>query len=287
LYDQGIYTSLDAGNYWTRIGLSDYLVYTVNIRYFTPNGLPSKKLPNNLSILSNNIIAGTASGIYQYKTTGTGILTGTISSAENGELIDSAMLSTSYGSSCLSSNGYYLLLLPAGTHSITAQATGYMPATVPDITVHAGQSSTCNISLLPQTDNGTCLASLILDRASHKKEIPLLRQFRDRVLNKTALGKHLTSLYYTLGEDVWKVLQKNPAFKKRCTKLLLKSIPIIEASLSENNPPATSALLSELSPLLFDLEIASPPGLKKEINRLRMQMKSFKAEKLFSPPEYK
>jgi hypothetical protein len=66
-------------------------------------------------------------------------------------------------------------------------------------------------------------------------------------------------------------------------KLLLKSIPVVENSLSKKNPRVTSSLMNEVSLLLFDLEMASPPSLKKEINRLRMRMRSFKVEKLFSP----
>jgi photosystem II stability/assembly factor-like uncharacterized protein len=281
----GIYVTLDGGEYWTQIGLSDYLPYDVNSNV-TDLKEPSKKIKSSqrteISFPSSTVLAGTASGLYKTTTAGNGVITGNIIEQERGEMIDGAIVSSSFGSTCISEEGYYLLLVPSGVHRIQVQATGYTQASFPAATVSARQGVTQDITVTPVTDNGTCLASEVLSGTSHQKKLPLLRGFRDRVLKKTPLGKRLASLYYTLGEDVWKVLQKNPSLKKRCAKLMLKSIPIIESSLSGKRPRVAPSLLNELSQFLSDLEQSSPERLRKEINKLRNEMKSFSFKEILA-----
>jgi hypothetical protein len=57
--------------------------------------------------------------------------------------------------------------------------------------------------------------------------------------------------------------------------ILMLSVPVLQTSLSGKNPRINSALLNESSSFLFDLEQASPPDLKKRINSLRRNMRSF------------
>ncbi len=282
----GTYITLDGGDYWTQIGLSDYRLYDINSSGFISGDNTDELQTDRKSGVSfpaiNNIIAGTASGLYRASTTGSGIITGIISSQDTSSVVDGAIVSSYSGSNCLSVEGYYMLMVPAGIHTLQVQASGYEQTSVPAITVSAGQSTTQNIVMMPvPEDNSTsCLASLILDKPSDKNNISLLRKFRDAVLNRTATGRHLTEIYYRTGRDVWSVLEKNPELNKRCLKLLTKSFPVIKAFLNKNQTDLPSSLLNELSCFLFELEQLSPPEIKKQVNDLRKSMKNLNFIKL-------
>ena len=234
--------------------------------------LPSEKLRNGLLLPSSTVLAGTASGLYQYQTTGTGILTGVISSAQTNDLIDSATLSASCGGTCSSSNGYYLLMLPAGIHSVTAQAAGYVPATFSGITIHSGESSPLDISLQPTGDDATCPATLILKNRKHRHQLSILKKFKDNVLKKTPKGNELINLYYRNGNRLWNLLQNHQQIKERCFVLLTKLIPVISLSLTGESIRLSRSLTTEMIHLLDDLHRISGNDLKPEILRLKNQI---------------
>jgi hypothetical protein len=276
LYRHGIYVSMDGGEYWTQIGLSDYTTFDVNVRGVAPMAQANRITADgsaSLTIPSATVLAGTASGMYQYSTAGTGVLTGMITAQETNLPIDSAEVSAASGSTCISSQGYYLMLLPSGVHTLDIDAVGYEHATLAGITVQSGQSISRDISLTPRSDDSSCVASSLLRGSKNATSLDVLRGFRDRMLRRSATGNLMIALYYAAGQDVLRALHEHPLLKKRCMQLIDKSIPVIATSLGKKSLTIPSSLLNEVSSFLFDLERVSPADLKAKISRLRRDLK--------------
>ncbi len=70
-------------------------------------------------------------------------------SQDNG--IGNAILKSSLGSTISYPNGYYWLVLPSGTHTVTVTASGFAPDQT-DVTIQAGNDTTWNIVLGPDVD---------------------------------------------------------------------------------------------------------------------------------------
>ncbi|MCX5903734.1 MAG: hypothetical protein NTV89_09770, partial [Proteobacteria bacterium] len=275
LYRHGIYVSLDGGNYWTCAGLSDYIMFDVNsgpAAARVAGGFKQKGLIQNLP--SSTILAGTASGMFKCSSSGIGLLSGTITAQDTGSTVDNAAVSSSSGSSCASSEGFYSLMMPAGVHDIEVAADGYDNASLFGITVNAGEMVTRDITLSTGTgDDGGCAATELLKNSTGRKHLPMLRAFRDAVLKKSPAGNRLVSLYYATGSEVRNVLKRNPQLRACAVLLLQNAIPVVLSSLATKSVSIPSSLLNEASCFLFDLEQASPARLKARINKLRREMK--------------
>jgi len=267
----GIYVTLDGGNYWTLAGLSDYLVYDVK---------QAKLLPENVfihtssalsaSMPSSTIVAGTTSGIYQYASSGTGILTGIITSKADNTAINGAdVFAAACGNSCIAMDGYYLLLLPAGVHTIEVRAPGYETTTVSNIPIMAGQSVIYDVALAPYTGDASCPATALLKGTPYQNGLPALRKFRDHVLSKTDQGRSAIMLYYASGDMIWKVLEGHPGLKARCLQLTISLLPLINSSVNGSLLPIPERLLHDGLCFLRDLERAAPEPLKKQLHQLR------------------
>ena len=285
LFRHGIYVSLDSGNYWTCAGLSDYMIFDVNSRSAAARAASvfrQKDLTQNIP--SSTILAGTASGILQCSSSGTGLLSGAITAQDTGGMIDNAAVASSSGSSCASSDGFYLLMIPAGVHDIEVAADGYDSASLSGITVNAGEIVTRDITLSPAgSDDGGCAATELLKNNANRKHLPVLRAFRDAVLKKSVAGKNLVSRYYAAGSEVRDVLKRNPRLRARALKLLQHAMPVVLASRAAQSVSIPAELLNEASCFLFDLEQASPAGLKARIYTFRREMKQENFLRLVNP----
>jgi hypothetical protein len=276
-YDRGIYISLDAGKYWTQIGLPDYLIYTLSIRPHPPSGpFLARNSETAFNHPSGSVIAGTESGMYQFRTAGSGILSGTISSAQTGAPINEAVLSTSYGGTCISSNGYYLLMVPAGTHTVTAQAFGYLSSTESGIVVNAGESSTRDITLIAQSNNQTCPATLLLKGTKREYMLAGFRDFRDRVLTGNSFGRELIKYYNNSGNSLLKLIQKHSGIKKRCLTLLDRLMPLITSALKGNPLIIPDPLSAEIDSIVQDLSKISGDDLEKDFSIIMEAVRSKK-----------
>jgi photosystem II stability/assembly factor-like uncharacterized protein len=275
LYRHGIYVSLDGGTYWTCTGLSDYIIFHVNSASdaaHAAGGFQQNSLKQNIP--SSVILAGTASGMFKCSSSGTGLLSGTITAQDTGVMLDNAAVSSSSGSSCASSEGFYLLMMPAGVHDIEVAAEGYDSALLSGMTINAGEMVTRDITLAPAgSDGGGCAATELLKNSPGRKHLPVLRAFRDMVLKKSPVGSRLTARYYAAEGDVRKVLKKNPQLRVRAVRLLQHAMPVVLSSLSTKSVSIPSSLLNEASCFLFDLEQASPARLKERINTVRKELK--------------
>jgi hypothetical protein len=214
--------------------------------------------------------------MYQFRTAGSGILSGTISSAQTGAPINEAVLSTSYGGTCISSNGYYLLMVPAGTHTVTAQAFGYLSSTESGIVVNAGESSTRDITLIAQSNNQTCPATLLLKGTKREYMLAGFRDFRDRVLTGNSFGRELIKYYNNSGNSLLKLIQKHSGIKKRCLTLLDRLMPLITSALKGNPLIIPDPLSAEIDSIVQDLSKISGDDLEKDFSIIMEAVRSKK-----------
>ena len=78
----------------------------------------------------------------------------------------------------------------------------------------------------PTDDGGPCAAAYLM--GSDSPELLTLRQFRDGILAKTALGKSLTELYYAKSGSLISLLDSSPALKNYTKKALQAVLPAIK-----------------------------------------------------------
>ncbi len=279
----GTYVSLDGGEYWTQIGLSDYRQYDIHNTGSETASAKIERTENNnaFSFPSSTITAGTASGLYKSTTAGTGVITGRIYSPVDDSLIDGAVISTSTGSSSLSDQGYYMMLVPAGVHMLRVTVPGYTQLTVPSVTVGTGTSVEQNIDMAVSgvDNNTTCLATSILTTPARSEQLNLLRTFRDLVLAETALGKCLIQTYYRLGGEIIPLLQRNPEIRGRCIKGILRSLPVIRNMVEQKRLLPAFGLTDEINSIIIALEKKSPTDLQKELQAIRLKFKKIPHEK--------
>jgi hypothetical protein len=256
------------------MGLSDYLVYDVQHSIVSASVAPVYRASGRSSTVPQSIIvAGTTGGMYQYATSGTGIVYGSITDRDNGSVVPAAEVSTGCGSSCASADGYYLLLLPAGNHTLAVEASGYHRAVVSDVTVLAGQSLMQDVALDPLADGQFCLAASLLQGSPDRAVLQALRTFRDSVLAGSQQGRDLTAVYYAGSAPAIRMLRHHPGLFARCRALLYKLLPYVQAANSGTGGPIPCALLNEAHALLFDVEHASPSAaLRDTIRSVRQKL---------------
>ncbi len=273
----GIYITVDGGDYWSQIGLSDYYLLAVNTYPLES----TKKLlftsaytdSSVLSIPSSVILAGTGSGLYSTTTAGTGFISGLVIDNATGDAISDVVVSAP-GANARSVAGYYRLMLPAGAHTLQATCPGYVQVPGSAVTVSASQNVEYDIVMQAvKPDNCTCIVCEVLPEASLRNDLNLLRNYRDRILKETPAGRYFIRHYYSLGSEIKPLLQRNPALKKRVEQLLFRAVPAVKASLTNNKFIIPESILNEGDLLLRDLEQIAPSGLREKIKRARNSLK--------------
>ena len=283
----GTYVSLNGGTYWTRTGLSDYLTYDVSIEN------PGVENPSRRAITAvtaagatptYTVYAGTASGLLtedQSTIAGIGIVSGTITSTLNNSMIGTAYVQSTAGTGAQSDQGFYLMLVPSGQHSIQASAPGYLQISSSNVYVNAGQSTELNITMEPfDNEPPVCISAQLLQKTADSHHLQPLRAFRDSILKKTALGKNLISRYYSLGKDVLPVLLGNARLQTHCLKLLGFSAEIARTAAWGKALSLPPGFMDKASSFLFALEKASPAELQIKIRRLRCDLRQFNVRSL-------
>jgi hypothetical protein len=81
-----------------------------------------------------------------------GMISGVVRSS-SGEPIAGAQVRASIYSATTNNSGAYLLILPIGSYTVTAEATGYESGTIEEVRVLEGQTSTANFTLSPGSAN--------------------------------------------------------------------------------------------------------------------------------------
>ncbi|MFC1592383.1 carboxypeptidase-like regulatory domain-containing protein, partial [Thermodesulfobacteriota bacterium] len=282
----GIFVSVDGGEYWTQIGLSDYMLFDVTSYLQAADAAPPKSgfAQRGVAFPRSTVMAGTTSGLYQARTSGTGIILGEITAEDTGLAIDGAVVSTASGANCLTSLGYYLLLVPSGVHSVRVQAPGHMQLSAPSVQVMAGQSVEQHISVAQVSDNGSCAATYIFDSPADDRTLDVLRAFRDRVLARTCAGSGLISRYYRLSSDIIRLLQQQPRLKARCIELVGNARGLLKAALAGSRSVSPAAVLTEGQALLEDFSRAGAPELQRNLEKLLPLLRQKMITGILYPP---
>lgn len=251
----GVYISLTAGSYWTQLGLSEYALHCIGHIPFSAHiqGRCDLKAKGP-AYPSATIIAGTESGLFSSTTTGCGIITGTVTSKGSGAPIDGAVVASDVGVHCMSSAGFYCLVLPAGSHSLTVSAPGFLSQATPELHVQSGETLEYGLCLSPVAgDNGTvCLAEKLFEYDRNAQVIHALRLFRDRILSRSQSGRLLISLYYEYGEGIWNLIRNDDRLAQECRELVLQ----VAAAISSDQSTLTQniELVNKASFLLGEIE---------------------------------
>lgn len=149
-FDKGIFISIDGGEHWTLLGMSDYWTYDVT------SSLLNKDVTKVLasSSMVNRLYTGTASGLYQYSGAGTGMVIGMITDSSTGGGITGAQVITDTGGAAYTVNGAYMLVTAAGDCTISVSAEGYSSSSY-TITVVSGDTVSVDLILTPLSIPGS------------------------------------------------------------------------------------------------------------------------------------
>ncbi len=268
----GVYVSLDNGAYWTQMGLSHYFLYSVG-----SSRLPEKqeRFRNTLQSASeplpaaDAVFAGTASGLLGSQLSGSGTITGSITVAGTGGRIDKAVIRADCGAACISSDGLYMMVVPAGTHELAVHAEGYVQDATNSITVRAGASASHDITMQPVSEQPFCLAEQLFAQSSEGSSLRLLRRVRDELLCATPQGRRLCTLYYRLGRGLQAVLKRSPHLRARLKQIAVPALQVFATALAGATPHIDAGLLSDVSGLLLDIAQQSPHDVRSAITEVR------------------
>ncbi len=273
----GIYISLNGGDYWTQIGLSDYRLHDVKV-YLDENSDHGQKTlsvnSNDINLPKGTVIAGTASGLYRTNTAGTGVIYGNVVSQDTGENIDRALISSDLGSNTISDKGLYLMLASAGVHCLNIQASGYQGSNFPGVTVGAGSSVNLDIVLKPSSNGDPCLFSKILSKPAEKPMLDFFRTFRDGYLQKFGQGRQLVAFYYKSGKNFRVAMEKNPVLLRQGLGILYESIPVFGKLILDNSYTVPVSFRNKTDGFLFNVQQQlSDEELKNRIKTIRLELK--------------
>lgn len=100
------------------------------------------------SVYTAEVMSSPAFSPILNKETITGMISGVVRKQDNTP-IPGATITVGTNVATTNSTGAYTLILPIGTYSVTASATGYSNSTVENVTVNEGQATTVNFVLTP------------------------------------------------------------------------------------------------------------------------------------------
>lgn len=144
---------------------------------------------------------------------GTGVITGTVIDNDTKEFLDGVDVSITAGVTGKSVQGYFLLLAPAGTHTLYAHAYGYLQVKVyQSVKVEAGEIVYQDIVMMPYPPVKPCLAETIFGENS--TECRVLRQVRNKVLSGSAAGEKIIRAYYVFSSVIEPYIERNENLKK-------------------------------------------------------------------------
>jgi len=227
-YDQGIYMGVSSGDYWTRIGLTEDYIYSLDTS--DQDCFSLKNVRRRIAAsdnMSSIVFAGTSRGLLGMNTGGLGMISGSVVSAASGIGIDNAVV-LSGSSSCLSVEGYYMLVAPAGVHTISISCNGYIPKSLSGIKLNGGENITQDI-LLQQSDdkNESCLITFLFPEDKDRRVIKTYKEFRNRVLKKTETGSCVIEEYYKKSRPVCTILKDWPVLREILMYSIKKAVPVI------------------------------------------------------------
>jgi photosystem II stability/assembly factor-like uncharacterized protein len=263
-FKDGIYVSYDGMETGKLIGLSDYNLYDLSTAY--ENMTQSS---NQVSILNQispiTVYSGTNSGIYQYTAVGIGQITGLVIDSSTGKEIAGAQVSAGgVGQAKTLPDGFYLIGLPSGIYSVTAQKIGYNKGTINNIVVASGGVTYCPAIYL--TSN-PCPAEVLLKEET--KKLNNLRAFKD-TLKISQKGIEYVNIYYKNANKILRLLNNSPSLRDEAKELLNKFIiEELPNFTSLDNFHFSSELKPKLKEFIKKIEKRADKDLKEDINKFK------------------
>ena len=150
----------------------------------------------------------------------TAIVRGTIKDKVTLEPIDGAIITTSGVGATISVNGEFFLVEVPGSWTLKARANGYQTYTQ-EITIgEEDELVKVDILMVPGDDAETTICPAELLYGEHSSEVKLLRNIRDKLLNKTSEGRELIRMYYQLSPVIIKTMEEDEVFKKDMEEMI-------------------------------------------------------------------
>jgi hypothetical protein len=89
----------------------------------------------------------------------------------------------------------------------------------------------CGVSTTTTVPANPCAAVAVYGRDSEETEV--LREYRYKVLSKSATGRQMIKTYYELSPNVAEVLQKNDAARANARRVLDSLMPAIREKVNQ------------------------------------------------------
>ena len=211
---------------------------------------------------------------------GTGFVSGMVIDGATGAGVPGAAVDTNAGvSAAAADDGFYTFISPAGSFTISSKD-AKLGSAAKSVVLEAGNMLEANLALGTQSSdgNGGCAASSMLP--GEKKNLGVLRLFRDRVLKKTDVGAQYVRLYYQHGPEVVRLLDSDPALKKELRACLLRALPLVLSMNAGTSMPVSTRQREEIVQCLKKIALRGSAALKTEMGAVlaKIQDQSIFAE---------
>jgi subtilisin family serine protease len=119
-----------------------------------------------------------------------------------------------------------------------------------------------------------CPATVISDGDQDK--LRLLRQYRDKVLRKTPIGRDYVKIFYKHSVEVTSILLTNPLIASDARNVMNTMMPDVQATSQGKHLIITQAQIDRIISLLDAISYKARSGLCKDIQRLKLDLRKSK-----------
>jgi len=201
----------------------------------------------------------------------TGVITGIVTDSGTGIHIDEAIVTSDIGGAAITMAGYYVMITPAGICTVTASMNGYQPASRSNIVVEDGGETTADFSLERMTGN-TCPAALALN--NDESRLSILRDFRDKVLNRKLPSLRASELYYKHSLELASIFRRDAKSREETAHLLRELMPEIQSVIEGGTMTVTKNQLDNILTLMRRVASQAHPDLKEALDELIWELGS-------------
>jgi len=117
-----------------------------------------------------------------------------------------------------------------------------------------------------------CPVSALMD--NEQGNIDLIRNLRDKILISTRTGEEYIQMFYKHSTEITEIMKYNPAIKETTYELLHASFSYILSRLIGDSVTVPPAFIAEIEKLCDAVSIKASPSLKKDINRVKADLKN-------------
>ena len=148
---------------------------------------------------------------------------------------------------------------------------------VPPPTTSTSSTATSSVSVTTSVSSTTTtsIASqcpLVAISGGDRKNLSLLRQYRDRVLKKTLAGKHYIRLFYAHSIELTRIMLNNPAITADARSLLNSLMPNIKAAVEGKVVIIRQTEINKTVSVLNEIGSQASPALYEEIQKVKRDL---------------